>query len=178
MSVVTKTGDGGITGLFGSGRVPKTSPRIEAYGTVDELNAILGIVLAEPNLDARLSEQLLRTQRLLFHVGADLATPDFENKYIQRVIQPDIEEIEKWIYALESSLPLQTHFILPSGSRGGALLHHARTVTRRAERRVCKLMEQETINTLVQIYLNRLSDYLFLAAREANRQAGAEEIPV
>ncbi len=177
MSIVTKTGDKGQTGLFGGERVPKTSPRIEAYGTVDELNAVLGVVVAE-ELSSELKHQLLRTQRLLFKVGADLATPKLDTPSIERMAAGDIAEIESWITELEASLPPLTRFILPSGSRAGALLHQARTTARRAERAVCRLMETETINGEVQIYLNRLGDYLFLAARMANREAGEEEVLV
>lgn len=178
MSIVTKTGDKGQTGLFGGKRVSKTNPRIHAYGTVDELNACLGVVLAEEDLPVKLHHQLLSTQRLLFVVGADLATPLESKAKIQRVLPAHTADLEEWIMALESSLPTLTRFILPSGSRIGALLHQARTVCRRAERWVVGLAESETINVQVQVYLNRLGDYLFLAAREANRHAGAQELEV
>lgn len=175
MSIVTKTGDKGQTGLFGGKRVSKTHPRIHAYGSVDELNACLGVVLAEESLPVELHHQLLSTQRLLFVVGADLATPLESKAKIQRVLPTHIADVEEWIAAIESCLPTLTRFILPSGSRIGALLHQARTVCRRAERWVVGLGESETINVQVQVYLNRLGDYLFLVAREANRHAGAKE---
>ncbi|MDB4978200.1 MAG: putative ATP:cob(I)alamin adenosyltransferase [Candidatus Peribacteria bacterium] len=178
MSIVTRTGDKGQTGLFGGERVPKSSIRIAAYGTTDELNAILGVALAENSLPEKMVDQLLHVQRLLFKVGADLATPKLDQPNIRRIDDKDIQELEQWIHSLEELLPVLTRFILPSGSKVGALLHHARTVCRRAERHVVTLMEQESINTKVQIYLNRLSDYLFLAARMANKHAGAREVEV
>src|SRR3989338_9321598 len=178
MSIVTKTGDKGKTGLFGGQRVSKASSRLHAYGTVDELNACLGVILAEPQIGKTMQAQLLQTQRLLFLVGADLATPVESAAKIKRVEQTHVAEVEGWINGLEQALPLLQRFILPSGSRLGALLHQARTVCRRAERWVVELSEKEQINLQVQIYLNRLSDYLFLVAREANRKAGSTEIEV
>lgn len=178
MSIVTKTGDKGKTGLFGGQRVSKASARLHAYGTVDELNACLGVILAEPQIGQTMQTQLLRVQRLLFLVGADLATPIESNAKIARAEIAHIQEVEAWINGLEQTLPILQRFILPSGSRLGALLHQARTVCRRAERWVVALSEKETINLRVQIYLNRLSDYLFLVAREANRKEGAAEVEV
>ncbi|MBM3228064.1 cob(I)yrinic acid a,c-diamide adenosyltransferase [Candidatus Peribacteria bacterium] len=175
MSIVTKTGDKGMTGLFGGRRVSKADARLHAYGTVDELNAILGIVLSEDELPVKLRHDLRSTQRLLFTVGADLATPLESRAQIQRIVPAHTAEIEEWIAALESTLPALTRFILPSGSRVGSQLHHARTVCRRAERWIVALGEQEEANPEVQVYLNRLGDYLFLAAREANRHRGAKE---
>lgn len=188
MSIVTKTGDKGQTGLFGGKRIAKNAVRIHAYGTVDELNAVLGVILAEEDLHEDLRTQLLETQRLLFRVGGDLATPHFtlgatrgrpnlETKFT-RVESDHILQLEHWINDLEGNLPVLKRFILPSGSRLGSLLHFARTVCRRAERWVVDLGSQEQVNPNVQIYLNRLSDYLFLAARKANREQGATEIEV
>jgi cob(I)alamin adenosyltransferase len=179
MSIVTRTGDQGTTGLFGGQRISKSSPRLHAYGTVDELNAVVGLVLAEPGLPATLRGPLEQTQRMLFRVGADLATPeDAQNTRPVRIEPKDAHEAEQWIKALESTLPVLKRFILPSGSRVSALLHHARTICRRAERWVVALSEQEQLNPEIQIYLNRLGDYLFLAARQANREARAEEVEV
>lgn len=188
MSIVTKAGDTGQTGLFGGKRIPKHAVRIHAYGTVDELNAILGVILAGEDLNDELRTQLLETQRLLFRVGGDLATPyfapgatrgrpDLETK-MARMESDHILQLEHWIYRLEGDLPVLKRFILPSGSRLGSLLHQARTVCRRAERWVVDLGTQEQVNPSVQIYLNRLSDYLFLAARKANREQGAAETEV
>ncbi|MDO8649420.1 MAG: cob(I)yrinic acid a,c-diamide adenosyltransferase [Candidatus Peregrinibacteria bacterium] len=179
MGIVTKTGDKGTTGLYGGKRVSKGSVRLHAYGSVDELNAILGVILAEEGLSENLRDQLIETQRFLFRVGADLATPEVDNAAkVKRIEAADTERVEKWIAILELTLPPLTRFILPSGSRAGSLLHQARTVCRRAERWVATLGEQEQVNGELLICLNRLSDYLFLAARAANRAAGAEEMEV
>ncbi|OGJ63590.1 ATP:cob(I)alamin adenosyltransferase [Candidatus Peribacteria bacterium RIFCSPHIGHO2_02_FULL_53_20] len=177
MSIVTKTGDTGMTGLYGSGRVSKAHPRIEAYGTVDELNTVLGVVLAELDLPMVIRGQLTAAQNALFIVGSDLATPD-ASIAVPRVLPEHTAAVERWITALEKSLPPQRKFLLPSGSRTGALLHQARSVCRRAERCVVLLSEKEGINTEVQMYLNRLSDYLFLAARSANISHGCPETEV
>lgn len=177
-SVSTKTGDNGTTMLFGGKRVPKSSLRLHAYGTVDELNACLGLILAEESLSKELWSQIIRTQRVLFLVGADLATPLESAAKVERISAHEADEVEKWVHHLEDALPQQTSFILPSGSRLGALFHLARTVCRRAERWVVGLSEVESINIEVQRYLNRLSDYLFVASRMANKQAGVEETAV
>lgn len=180
MSIVTRTGDRGETSLFGGERVKKYHLRLESYGTIDELNAILGLSLAEGPLSGAIIDQVLLIQRTLFSVGSDLATPSMHQPRITRIAQSDIDELEQWISNLEATLPALTRFILPSGSTVGCHLHHARTVCRRAERHVVALCEQEpeSTNPLVTVYLNRLSDYLFLVAREANRQAGATEVEV
>ncbi len=178
MSIVTKTGDKGTTGLFGGERVPKHSPRIEAYGTVDELNAVIGVVIACPDLPEALRDHLFQIQHSLFRVGGDLATPLTKKEKEDRVGPEHVTILEGWISALESSLPAQRQFILPGGSPAAAHLHLARTVCRRGERRVTSLMAVEAINPAVQIYLNRLSDYLFIAAREANRVSGKGDVEV
>lgn len=174
-SIVTKSGDKGKTGLFGGQRVSKASERLHAYGTVDELNALLGRVIAEEAVPEELKEQLIDVQRLLFRIGADLATPVESSAKIERVVEIDVQIVEEWIGDLEPTLPQLTKFILPSGSKSGSLLHHARTVCRRAERWVVELNEKEDTNPHVQIYLNRLSDYLFVAARKVNNDLGAAE---
>lgn len=178
MSIVTKTGDTGTTGLFGKERLPKDATRIHAYGTVDELNALLGLILTE-HLVEELRENLTRVQHLLFRVGADLATPlNVTSSLVQRVRVEDTETLESWIHVLESSLPSLQRFILPGGSRVGALLHQARTVCRRAERWVVALSREEALNPQLLRYLNRLGDFLFLASRKANLQEDACEITV
>jgi cob(I)alamin adenosyltransferase len=177
MSIVTKTGDTGTTGLYGSRRVLKADPRIDAYGTVDELNAVLGVVLAELDLPIAIRGQLTAAQNALFIVGSDLATPDVSIR-VPRVLPEHTASVERWITTLESLLPPQRKFLLPSGSRTGALLHQARSVCRRAERCVVFLAEKEGINKEVQMYLNRLGDYLFLAARSANIALGCPETEV
>jgi len=169
MKIYTKTGDNGETSLYGGKRVPKHSHRIEAYGTVDELNAQLGVVRAlQPpqEIDAVLNS----IQNQLFVLGADLATPaDAQTKNIQRINRNDIQSLEQSIDHFDGQLePLQS-FILPGGSQAGAQLHVARTVCRRAERRVNLLSQDEAIDSLPLIYLNRLADLLFVLARYTNK---------
>lgn len=177
-SIVTKTGDKGTTGLFGGERVPKDSPRIEAYGTVDELNACLGVAIAEETMPSALKAQLTEVQHLLFRVGGDLATPPSKRVKEDRIAKEHTEQIEAWIVKLEASLPPQMKFLLPGGSKPSAALHLARTVCRRAERRVVTLARKEDVNPEVRLFLNRLGDYLFLAARKANVELGEEETEV
>lgn len=179
MSIVTRTGDKGQTGLFGGQRVSKASPRLHAYGTVDELNAVLGMVLAQKNPTEALHSQLLRTQNVLFRLGADLATPRENNAAkVPRIEEAHIDELETWINALEAALPGMTTFILPGGTEISSLLHLARTVCRRAERHTVELAQTEEIGAETVKYLNRLSDYLFLAARQANHGEGVPDVPV
>lgn len=179
MTIVTRTGDKGMTGLFGGQRVSKTDTRIQAYGTVDELNAVLGLVIAAGHCSEALNAQILRTQNVLFRLGADLATPAEGNKaVVPRLEQPQIDELEGWIAALEAALPPMTQFVLPGGSHGASLLHLARTVCRRAERWVVALREADGTGAETVMYLNRLSDYLFLAALKANKDAGTPDVPV
>ena len=180
MSIVTKTGDRGETGLFGHERTSKSSPRMHAVGTVDELNASIGVMLADAPLPDTLKRQLQRIQHLLFVVGADLATPidSVGRNKKMRITENHVGTLERWIEEYEEKLPPLKTFILPDGSMSGALLHLARTVCRRAERWVVALKEKELINPQCLIFLNRLSDYLFLAARAVNRAEGKEETPV
>lgn len=178
MSIVTKTGDRGETGLYGGKRVPKDSSRIETYGTVDELNAVIGCVLAQHGLTQEMAKQLTHLQHLLFRVGADLATPTDSKAKTQRIEPEHVTEIEKEIIVLESSLAPQQTFILPGGSEAAALLHLARTVCRRAERCLVHLKAQEPVNEQVLIFLNRLSDYLFLLARKANASTDRGDVEV
>ena len=180
MGVVTKTGDDGSTGLFGGPRVGKDDPRLHAYGTVDELNALLGLTLAAQALPEPLENRLRRSQHLLFRAGADLATPAGgpADAHTHRIRAEDVTEVEEWIDALQASLPPQRAFLLPGGSHAGSLLHVARTVCRRAERWIVALGRTEDVNPELRRYVNRLSDWLFLAARSANRAAGAEEAEV
>ena len=175
MKIYTKTGDLGETGLFGGRRVPKYHLRIEAYGTVDETNAVLGLA-ASHCTNPELLDAIQRVQSELFSVGADLATPlDVKSAHIVRVDEAIIQRLEAEIDAWEQALPELKNFILPGGSEAGASLHFARTVCRRAERAVTALAEQETINPAAQRYLNRLSDWLFVLARTANHRSGIEE---
>lgn len=175
MKIYTKTGDKGDTSLFGGQRVPKDAMRIEAYGTIDELNSILGRVLAE-NPDERISEIITGIQKELFALGADLATPlAAESKLVRRFEPKDAHKLEKWIDDLESRLKPLKSFILPGGSVVAAQIHVARTVCRRAERIVVRLSRNEDIGNGITVYLNRLSDLLFVLARYANQTAGIPE---
>ena len=179
MKIYTKTGDSGDTGLFGGGRVGKDHPRVEAYGDVDELNAMLGLVRAlEPM--PRIDEVIVPIQRDLFAIGALLATPDREKMRASlekaRIDDSRIRELEVAIDHCEGELePLRT-FIVPGGTAKAASLHVARTVCRRAERRVVSLARSEELPPIVVIFLNRVSDLLFMLARVANRRAGAGEV--
>ena len=175
---MTKTGDQGTTGLYGGARVPKHSPRIEAYGTVDELNAALGVAIASPDLPQPIREQLLQIQHALFRVGGDLATPLTKQEKQERVGLEHVEMLDGWIRAIEPQLPQQQRFILPGGSPAAAHLHLARTICRRAERRATALMNIEVINPAIQIYLNRLGDLLFLFARTVNVERGVGDVEV
>lgn len=176
MKIYTKTGDAGETGLFGGGRVPKDSPRVTAYGEVDELNATLGVARAGGlgALDG-LCETL---QHQLFTVGAVLATPQGSkaDAHIPHVKPAWIEDMEAAMDALDAELPKMTHFILPGGTPGSAALHLARTVCRRAERTVVPLVRVGTVDGAVMRFLNRLSDLLFMMARAVNHRAGVEDV--
>ncbi len=177
MKIYTKTGDDGDTGLFGGGRVPKDDVRVEAYGTVDELNASLGVVLT--NDVSTLAPLLRAVQAQLFTVGAILATP-IGSKAASAI--PEVEEawiaaLEEAIDKLEATLPPLSTFILPGGSAGGAALQFARTICRRAERRVTRLVRENLVPKNVLVYLNRLSDALFVMARAATVRDGVAETP-
>lgn len=179
MKIYTRTGDAGDTGLFGGGRVTKNHPRVEAYGDVDELNASIGFARAIEQMP-RIDEVLVPIQRDLFAIGALLATPDREKmrQHLEkaRVDEERITELEHAIDEGDRELEPLKSFIVPGGSPKAAALHVARTVCRRAERRVVALGETEEIPGLVVIYLNRLSDLLFTLARVANRRGGTGEV--
>lgn len=173
--IYTRTGDQGETALFGGGRVTKSHPRVEAYGDVDELNASLGWAAAMA-ADGPTRDRLHRLQADLFTIGAHLATPapgaDRPKPWLPDLPVSRAAEIETWIDAADAELePLRT-FILPGGSPGAAALHVARTVCRRAERHVVRLALDEPLDPVILVLLNRISDYLFTAARLENRRAG------
>lgn len=175
MKIYTKTGDGGETSLFGGGRVSKYSARIEAYGTVDELNSTIGYARSQQlNVDS--DKKLEIIQNDLFVIGADLATPPETKATIKRIESEQITQLESWIDEMEKDLTPLRYFILPGGTAGASALHISRTVCRRAERCVINAMKTETISNLVVIYLNRLSDFLFVMSRYENSKAGVNEI--
>ena len=181
MKIYTRTGDAGDTGLFGGGRVPKNHPRVEAYGDVDELNASIGFARSVEQMP-RIDEVLVPIQRDLFAIGALLATPDREKmrQHLEkaRVDEERIAELERAIDDGDRELELLRSFIVPGGAPKAAALHVARTVCRRAERRVVGLSEGavDEIPAVVVVYLNRLSDLLFTLARVANRRSGTGEV--
>ena len=178
MKIYTKTGDKGETSLFGGRRVWKDNLRIRAYGTVDELNAILGVAISEL-MNKELIDVIKNLQNDLFTIGSDLASPqDKENKnfVIPRVDTNLIMQLEVLIDKYDSQLPELKNFILPGGLKGSAILHHARTVCRRAEREVVSLSKMDMINHEIEVYLNRLSDLLFVLARFENFSNNSEDI--
>ncbi|MDP1860307.1 MAG: cob(I)yrinic acid a,c-diamide adenosyltransferase, partial [Gemmatimonadaceae bacterium] len=179
MKIYTKTGDAGHTGLFGGGRVEKDHPRVEAYGDVDELNAFIGLARSIEMMP-RIDEVLVPIQRDLFSIGALLATPDHEKMREQlqkaRIDGERIAELERAIDDCERELEPLRSFILPGGTPKSSALHVARTICRRAERRVVALNREVGLPELAIIYLNRLSDLLFMLARVANHRAGAGEV--
>ena len=181
VKLYTKTGDAGQTGLYGADRVSKAHPRVEAYGTVDELNSVLGLARAHNTRshapDEALSNDLEYLQNALFDLGADLATRQDSaySKNIARIDADDVKRLEDLIDHYQESVPPLTNFIHPAGTPAAASLHVARSVARRAERDVIRLSDAEDVNLHAQIYLNRLSDLLFVMARAVNARAGLTE---
>lgn len=177
MKIYTRTGDSGETGLFGGQRVAKDDLRVHAYGTTDECNAAVGVARAS-GLDVGLDALLAEVQNQLFVVGADLATPG-EHAHVPRVSAAEIAFLEASIDALEAELVPLRQFILPGGTSAAAHVHLARTICRRAERWVVSLIQQEDedVNPQILIYLNRLSDFFFVAARAANARAAKPDVP-
>ena len=183
MKIYTKTGDTGTTALFGGTRVKKYNLRIESYGTVDELNSYIGLIKDQEISDLHKS-YLLQIQNKLFTLGAMLATPPEKETLKsgkQRLNIPKIDEtsilsLENKIDKIDEELPQMTHFILPGGHQAISFCHIARCVCRRAERLSVELNDQEKINTNIIIYLNRLSDYLFMLARKLSKDLSIEEI--
>jgi cob(I)alamin adenosyltransferase len=187
--IYTKTGDDGTTGLFGGTRIRKDALRIEGYGTLDELNSTLGVALAH-GMDARLQADVANISSLLFTAGADLATPlpppanetaqaaqTAPTAYpIPRIEQAHVQLLERLIDEYDAELEPLKRFILPGGTLAAAELHVARTICRRAERVVVALAEREPIGDAMLTFLNRLSDYLFTAARLANKRSGVADV--
>jgi cob(I)alamin adenosyltransferase len=177
MKIYTRTGDSGTTGLFGGPRVSKSSLRIEAYGTVDELNALLGLARSGSTLKSDdLEGTLSRIQDELFVLGADLATPLEAGVDVPRMTEDHSLVLEREIDRFESDLEPLKSFILPGGTERASRLHLARTVCRRAERIVVKLSDEDKTHPETVRYLNRLSDFLFVAARWANHSAGKNDV--
>ena len=176
MKIYTKTGDKGETGLFGGDRVAKDAPRIEAYGTVDELNSLVGIIRAlRPG--KKIDRVLEKIQSDLFVLGADLATrKTTKRSLIPRMSPSHITSLEKTIDSLQLPLRPLKAFILPGGTAAASHLHYARTICRRAERSTVRLSRTEEINENALVYLNRLSDLLFVLARYANHAAKKKEM--
>lgn len=174
--IYTRTGDDGSTALGSQQRVPKDSPRVSAYGDVDEVNSLLGLALAQ-GLDSRLAETLPAIQNQLFHLGADLSFPAGEGKQfkIPRIEERHIKALEDLIDELNAQVGPLENFILPGGSLGAASLQVARAVCRRAERRLVKLAREEEVSPEALAYLNRLSDLLFVMGRYENKQRGIQE---
>jgi cob(I)alamin adenosyltransferase len=187
----TRSGDDGTTGLFGGGRVNKDHPRVEAYGTVDELNAAIGLAAAEVERHSASAEGPMRSlldsiqniftdlQSRLFDIGADLATPEgakHEAK-ILRISAEQVAEVERWIDAIDAGSPPMKSFVMPGGTELAARLHLARTVCRRAERAMIHLRHSEPVSDGAIVYINRVSDMLFAMARRVNREAGVNDVP-
>ena len=176
-SVYTRTGDGFDTSIIGGERIPKYSLRLEAYGTIDELSAFIGNLVAD---DAVIDQQridLLKVQNMLFNIGGYLATPpSIRKNEVPGLTQDNITQMEDWIDAMDEQLPKLNNFIIPGGCKASAKANMARTVCRRAERRILQLAAEEEINPLLMAYINRLSDYLFVIGRYLNKFADYEEI--
>lgn len=181
MKLYTRTGDDGTTGLFGGGRVPKSHPRIQAYGTVDETNATIGLACSLLN-DSPAGQQaktwLEKLQNDLFVLGGDLASPGVQKYPVPRIETTHVEEAEALIDRLDADVPPLKHFILPGGIPAGAALHMARTVSRRAERHMVELAAMdEDVSEAALHFINRVSDLLFALARWINHAAEIPETP-
>jgi cob(I)alamin adenosyltransferase len=172
--IYTRAGDGGETSLGDLSRVSKLDTRIGAFGTVDEVNAHIGLALARGGLPDAVAESLQSIQNDLFDVGADLSVPlEYEDRL--RVTREQVDELERRCDELNADLPPLRSFVLPGGTEAAARLHVARTVCRRSERAALQAASDHDVNPLVIAYLNRLSDFLFIAARSANAAAGQDE---
>ena len=175
--IYTKTGDDGETSLGDGTRVAKTHPRITAYGTVDELNAVLGMAIWQGQVAEPARSWLEQIQHDLFDLGADLCVPETEEPPAHlplRIVDEQVRQLEGWIDAANAELEPLTSFVLPGGCPAAACLHLARTVCRRAEIQVLHLAEFEPINPAATIYLNRLSDLLFVLSRHSNRKGAGD----
>lgn len=175
MRIYTKKGDKGTTSLFGGQRLPKDALRIEAYGTIDELNSVTGVLIDSLD-DQSVKKELLRVQHWLFDYGSILATPPGAKQYVKNPGQEAIEFLEKRIDEMEEELPPLRHFILPSGYMPTSQAHVSRCVCRRAERRIVSLMHEEEVEEEVVAFFNRLSDYFFVLSRFLTFKAGKQDV--
>jgi cob(I)alamin adenosyltransferase len=176
MKIYTKTGDQGETSLVYGTRVRKDALRIESYGTVDELNAYIGLV-RDQEVNATRKEILKEIQDRLFTIGANLATePDKDHKKIPDLFESDVAFLEQEMDKMDAALPELRYFVLPGGHQSVSFCHLARTVCRRAERLCVSLAESESVDLLIIKYLNRLSDYLFVLSRKMSQELNAEEV--
>jgi cob(I)alamin adenosyltransferase len=169
--IYTRTGDDGTTGLADGERVDKCDVRVEAGGTVDEVNSLIGALLAEPGIEPDIAGPLRRVQHELFEAGAELALPGY-----RKITSEYVERLERELDTLNAALPPLKEFILPGGDRAAALCHVARAVCRRAERRAWVVAKEHALNPELLRYLNRLSDLLFVVARSLGRRGGGSEI--
>ncbi len=176
MKIYTRAGDQGTTALFGGGKVAKCEIRICAYGTLDELNAVLGVARAA-DLPSQIDGALFQLQNQLFDLGAELASPKSKERATEFIQEEDVNSLEKLIDSFEEGLPALTSFILPGGCPTAATLHLARCVCRRAEREIVALSHEATVREMVLKYVNRTSDLLFVLARSANAAAGVDDVP-
>lgn len=175
MSIYTKFGDKGKTTLFAGKIVSKANRRVNTYGTLDELNSYLGTILAKLK-DKKLQKSLIKVQKDLFEIGAYLANFSKKDSQFEKHLSEEVARFEKEIDDLTKKLPKLSNFILPGGSEVGASLHFARTLTRRAERRVVEVAEKEKVSKEILIYMNRLSDLLFMYARFINKKQKIKEV--
>ena len=174
MKIYTKTGDEGKTSLFDNSRVWKSDERIRSYGAIDELNSSIGIALSL-ELDPEIKDIMIRIQNDLFIVGSDLANPNMSDKKIRTTLEM-VTFLEQKIDVLESSLKPLTSFILPGGTLLASIIHLSRTISRRAETHVVELSKNEEINNVAAIYLNRLSDLMFVLARSINNRKNVSDV--
>lgn len=177
-NIYTRTGDAGQTSLVDGSRASKAHPRVDAYGDIDELSSSLGVVAAAKECPEEIRGQILKVQHVMFEVGAYLATPvnEGEERHLKD-IDRDTEELEGWIDSLDERIPKLNSFILPGGSEAASRCHVARTVCRRAERKIIALSGESYVDPKVISYVNRLSDYLFVASRYLNFIIGVADIP-
>jgi cob(I)alamin adenosyltransferase len=177
MKVYTKKGDDGTTQLLGGKRIPKNSLRIEAYGTIDELNAYIGLIRDQP-IEMVYQDQLLQIQDRLFTLGSHLATDPKKQKItLPELKESDVKNLEIWIDEMDSKLESMKHFLLPGGHTTVSFVHIARCICRRAERVITELSIEDFVNPLILKYTNRLSDYLFVLSRKLSKDLNIKEQP-